>query len=152
MPDIIHRVGIKSTPARVYKALSTIEGLSRWWTKDTRGDPVPGGTIVFRFSEASGEEIGGFDMKVLELVPKRSVRWRVAAGPDEWINTEIQFSLSKAGDYTVVLFAHRNWRKEVEFMAHCSTKWATFLLSLRDAIESGKGRPSPNDLKISDWH
>jgi len=50
------------------------------------------------------------------------------------------------------MFAHRNWREEVEFMAHCSTKWATFLLSLRDFAESGKGQPSPNDLKIGNWH
>jgi hypothetical protein len=33
-------------------------------------------------------------------------------------------------------------------MHHCSTKWATFLLSLRDDLESGKGRPAPRDVKI----
>ena len=37
-------------------------------------------------------------------------------------------------------------------MAHCSTKWATFLLSLRDLVETGKGKPAPADLKISNWH
>ena len=37
-------------------------------------------------------------------------------------------------------------------MAHCSTKWATFLLSLRDLVETGQGQPSPDDLKISNWH
>jgi hypothetical protein len=31
MPDILHKVGIKSSPpADVYKALATIEGLARW--------------------------------------------------------------------------------------------------------------------------
>jgi hypothetical protein len=27
---------------------------------------------------------------------------------------------------------HANWKEPVEFMHHCGTKWATFLLSLRD--------------------
>jgi hypothetical protein len=34
-------------------------------------------------------------------------------------------------------------------MHHCSTKWATFLLSLRDFVEKAHGRPIPNDLKIA---
>jgi len=40
----------------------------------------------------------------------------------------------------------------VEFMGHCSTKWATFLLSLRDLVETGQGKPAPHDLRISNWH
>ena len=62
------------------------------------------------------------------------------------------FNLSQDGDWTIILFAHRNWRDEVEFTAHCSTKWATYLLSLRDLVETGKGNLSPNDLKIGNWH
>jgi hypothetical protein len=41
-----------------------------------------------------------------------------------------------------------NWKEPVEFMHHCSTKWATFLLSLRDMVEKSKGRPLPNALQI----
>jgi hypothetical protein len=37
-------------------------------------------------------------------------------------------------------------------MAHCSMKWATFLLSLRELLETGAGKPSPNDLKIDNWN
>jgi len=34
-------------------------------------------------------------------------------------------------------------------MHHCSTKWATFLMSLKALMESGKGRPFPEDVLIS---
>jgi hypothetical protein len=34
-------------------------------------------------------------------------------------------------------------------MHHCSTKWATFLLSLKDYVEQGEGRPEPRDTKIA---
>jgi hypothetical protein len=37
-------------------------------------------------------------------------------------------------------------------MYHCSTKWATFLVSLKQHVETGTGAPEPHDLWISDWH
>jgi len=152
MKDIIHRVGIKAPASKVYAALSTIDGLSAWWTATTSGSSKVGEVVAFRFSTETGEEIGGFDMEVVELVPEQSVRWRVKEGPAEWVGTDIEFLLSRQDDYTIVMFGHRRWREEVEFMAHCSTKWATFLLSLRDLVEAGKGRPAPHDLRIGNWH
>ena len=92
------------------------------------------------------------DLEVTKLDPGKEVRWRVKAGPPEWIGTDVTFSLSQEGEYTVLLFGHRNWREAVEFMAHCSMKWATFLLSLRELVETGTGRPSPDDLKIDNWN
>jgi uncharacterized protein YndB with AHSA1/START domain len=152
MVDIVHRVGVKAPASEVYAALSTIDGLASWWTTATTGSSKVGGAIAFRFHTEAGDEIGGFDMEVLELAPEQKVRWRVKAGPDEWVGTDIEFSLSRQDDYTIVMFGHRNWREEVEFMAHCSTKWATFLLSLRDLVETGKGKPAPHDVQISNWH
>jgi hypothetical protein len=37
-------------------------------------------------------------------------------------------------------------------MSHCSTKWAIFLMSLKQLIETGKGAPYPNDVQVSNWH
>jgi len=150
--DIVHRVGIKAPASQVYAALSSIDGLAGWWTTATTGSSKVGGAITFRFHTETGEEIGGFDMDVLELVPDQKVRWRVKAGPDEWIGTDIEFLLSRQDEYTIVMFGHRKWREEVEFMAHCSTKWATFLLSLRELVETGQGKPAPRDLRIGNWH
>lgn len=152
MVDIVQRVGIKAPASKVYAALSTIDGLAGWWTRATTGSAKVGGTIAFRFHTEAGDEIGGFEMDVIETVPDQKVRWRVKGGPAEWVGTDIEFSLSPQDDYTVVLFGHRQWREEVEFMAHCNTKWATFLLSLRDLVETGKGRPAPHDVRIGDWH
>ena len=152
MSDIIHRVGIKARPSKVYAALATIEGLAGWWTKETSGVSKPGGTIEFQFSTPGGERIGGMSMEVLALERDKAVRWRCKAGPEEWIGTDLDFRLAQDGDYTIVRFGHRNWREAVEFTEHCSTKWATFLLSLKDLIEKGKGRPAPEDVKIDNWN
>jgi Activator of Hsp90 ATPase homolog 1-like protein len=98
--------------------------------------------VQFRFEE------GGFDMKVLELDPAKHVLWEVVDGPGEWIGTNVSWDLKQEGDYTVILFKHQGWKDPVEFMHHCSTKWAVFLLSLESLLETGKGSLEPNDIKI----
>ncbi len=149
--DIVHKVGIKAPISAVYVALSTIQGLAGWWTTDTSGLSEVGERIRFWFNNPGGGERGGFVMQVLELAPDRLVRWRVVEGPAEWVGTEIDFALSQSGGYAIVLFGHRNWRDWVEFMSHCSTKWASFLFSLREMLETGKGRPAPYDARVSEW-
>ena len=146
MPDILHKVGIKSTSlGDVYNALATVEGLSSWWTSDTRGESNVGGELQFRFGD------GGFDMRVLELEPGKRVLWQVVDGPEEWLGTKISFDLNQNGDWTVILFKHLGWKAPVEFMHHCSTKWAVVLLSLKSLRETGKGSPWPNEIKLDSW-
>jgi uncharacterized protein YndB with AHSA1/START domain len=146
MPDILHRVGIKSSVDEVYKALTTREGLAAWWTSNTKGESHVGGVLQFRFGA------GGFDMKVLELLPAARVVWDVVDGPKEWIGTKVRWELTQEGDYAIVLMKHQDWREPVEFMHHCSTKWAMFLMSLKSLAETGKGTPDPYDIKIDNWN
>ncbi|WP_329412073.1 SRPBCC domain-containing protein [Nocardia vinacea] len=147
MVDILHRVAIKSSAAEVYTALTTTEGLAGWWATDTQGKGNDvGGVLQFRFVA------GGFDMKVLELDPGKHVRWEVVEGPEEWVGTHVDWNLDRADEYTVVLFKHEGWKEPVEFMHHCSTKWAVFLLSLKSLVETGKGAPDPHDVKIDNWN
>jgi hypothetical protein len=146
MADILHKVGIKSSsPDDVYGALATVEGLCGWWTSDTQGQSKTGGVIQFRFGA------GGFDTKVLELDPARRVLWQVIDGPEEWVGTKISFDLKQNDDWTIVLFKHQGWKEPVEFMHHCSTKWGVFLLSLKSLLETGKGAPWPNEIKLDSW-
>ncbi len=146
MVDILHRIGVTSSPDEVYAALTTVDGLASWWTKDTDGDGEVGGVLRFRFLP------GGFDMKVLEAKPAERVLWEVVDGPEEWVGTKVGFDLKQEDQYTIVVFRHEGWREPVEFMYHCSTKWATFLMSLKHLVETGKGEPAPDDVRISNWH
>ena len=146
MPDILHKAGIKSSSLdNVYTALATVEGLSRWWTRNTRGESKVGGVLQFRFGD------GGFDIKVLELQPGSRVLWQVVDGPEEWLGTKVSFDLKQNGEWIVILFKHQGWKEHVEFMSHCSTKWAVFLLSLKSLLETGKGGPWPNEIKLDAW-
>ncbi|MEV4710152.1 SRPBCC domain-containing protein [Micromonospora sp. NPDC049374] len=146
MLNILHRVGVTSAPEDVYAALTTVDGLANWWTEETDGDGDVGGVLRFRFIP------GGFDMKVLETRPAELVLWEVVDGPEEWIGTRVRFELKREDDFTIVLFRHEGWREPVEFMYHCSTKWAIYLMSLKRLVETGKGEPAPHDVQISNWH
>ncbi|HYC32493.1 MAG TPA: SRPBCC domain-containing protein, partial [Gemmatimonadales bacterium] len=132
MVDIIHKIGIRAPLSQVYEAVATPEGVAGWWSRHTTGSAKVGGRTNVRFLGRDGKEIGQMDYELTRLDPDREVRWRFVAGPPEWIGSEATFELSRDGDMTILIFGHRNWKEAVEFTAHCSMKWAVFLLSLRD--------------------
>ena len=144
--DIRHRIGARSAaPDQTYAALTTIDGLSGWWTTDTTGDPDLGGRITFRFAG------GTIEVEVRELDTDKRVSWTVVGGADEWIGTTITFELSEEDDFTNVSFRHEGWAAASDFMDHCSTKWAVFLLSLKSLLETGTGAPHPHDHEVDSW-
>jgi len=147
MVDILHKVGIKASSLdAVYKALTRRKELSSLWTTDTQGESKVGDVLKFRFG---GDR--GFDMEVLELDPAKRVLWQVVEGPAEWVGTKVSFDFRQEGDWAIIFFKHQGWKEPVEFMHHCSIKWATFLLSLKSLLESGKGRAWPNEIKLDSW-
>ncbi len=143
MVDILHKIEAKASQQDTWKALSTTKGLAGWWTSDTRGDPSEGGIIEFYFNQHR------VDMKVVEVDPGRHVVWQVLSGNDDWVGTKISFDISRNGDLTKVMFKHGGWRQPTEHMYHCSTKWGTFLMSLKSLLETGQGAAFPNDVFIS---
>lgn len=149
MADIIHRIGIRAPAAKVYDALATAEGVAGWWTRDTT---AMDGHVNVTFRDAAGKEIGQMDYEMTKLEPARTVHWRFLAGPPEWLGTHVTFDLAEDRGMTIVNFGHREWKEPVEFMGHCSMKWAVFLMSLRELVETGRGKPSPEDVKVDNWN
>jgi len=139
MPDILHRVGIAAEPMRVFHALTTVEGIRHWWNETIQGDA----------SEGAAFQFGSNRLEVVQADPSL-VTWRYSGPAKAWEPTEITFRLEWRDVQTIVLFKQGGCSEPVEFMHHCSTKWATFLLSLKDYVEKGEGRPEPSrDMKIT---
>ena len=141
---IRHHVGIKAPAHAVYQALTEVPKLAGWWTSDTRGVSEVGRELEFWF--------GSFCQRFQEtaLEPDRLVRWQAPdGGMREWTDTEVSFELNEADGGTSVAFTHAGWADDAKFFPHCSTKWAVFMLSLKDLVETGKGRPAPEDVQIS---
>jgi hypothetical protein len=72
-------------------------------------------------------------------------------GPAGWAGTSIRWDLRQDGDWTIVLFKQEGYPEPTELMHHSSTKWATFLPSLKQLVETGTGTPHPRSVTIGDW-
>ncbi len=108
------------------------------------GESSEGSKLAFFFGEPEPAAV----MEVTRLDPARRVQWHCIEGAQEWIGTELAFDLTDERGETVVLFTHAGWRDPTDFMAHCSARWAYFLLSLKSLVEKGRGTPFPEDLKF----
>lgn len=142
---INHQIGIKASPQDIYAHLTEPRKLAQWWTTDTRGSGSRvGDTLEFWF----GDFCQKFQVKALE--PAKRVVWKSppGQGAGEWENTQISYDLWTDDKQTFVQFRHAGWREATNFQGHCSMRWAVFLLSLRDVLERGKGRPIPYDLEV----
>ena len=142
---INHQVDIKASPEEIYKALTETEKLAQWWTTDTRGSGArTGDTLEFWFYGRCQK----FNVK--ELKPGKRVAWKSpkGQGANEWEETEVTFDLSTDEKQTFIQFRHSGWRESTDLQGHCSMRWAVFLLSLKDVLERGKGRPYPYDLGV----
>lgn len=142
MSDILHELHIQAPASKIYDALATVPGLAGWWTTTTGGESAVGKTIEFHFNKHR------VDMQVAELSPGKRVAWQCTLEGPDWLGTRVTFDLSEDNGRTRLLFGHRAWKEVNDHFAHCTMKWATFLLSLREYVEKGAGRPFPHDIRI----
>ena len=142
MADILHRVGIKSSSDEVYKALATREGLASWWTNDTQGESNVGGVIQFRF-HLDGSETRRFRHEGARASSRQAGAVASGRRARRMDRHPVSWELKQDGEYSFVLFKHQGWKEPVEFMHHCSTKWAIYLMSLKSLVETGNGAPNP---------
>ena len=151
MSAIRHRVGITAPITDVYDALSTPAGVATWWTRDASGDATVGGKLAVGFGGPKPAAV--FELAELTAPAGTTGRvvWRCIEGPSEWPGTTIEFDLRRQEDETVVVFTHAGWREPVEFMHHCSTSGAYFLISLKHALMGAQATPWPDNERISTW-
>jgi uncharacterized protein YndB with AHSA1/START domain len=142
MATIYHQIGIKAPLNDVYKAIATTEGISRWWTRAS-GTTSTGGELNFSFDDISVK------VEVTDNIPDRRIEWTVRGNQGEWLGTRICFDLMEEQNQVFVNFQHTEWKQATEMLAHCSTKWAVFLLSLKDYLETGTGKPFPHDQPVN---
>lgn len=148
MPSILHRLTIDAPPEQVNELVATREGIERWWTsRPVTGEDSVGGRIGVRFSDS---ERPAAVFEIIEREPHQVV-WRCVEGPSDWLDTRITFALEPRSDGgTTLLFSHRGWKEENEFMHGCSTNWGAYLTSLKTGAE-GRGFSAYPGGEISRW-
>ena len=141
--SIHHRVEIEAAPEQLYSALSTQDGIARWWTPMVKAQATVGTTAEIRF----GDGKHGPDMRIDELIPNERVAWTCQGGP--WPGMRLVFSIQPHERGSVLVFDHDGWPEVSDFYRHCNTKWGFFLaVSLKGLLERGQGAPHPQDPSI----
>jgi uncharacterized protein YndB with AHSA1/START domain len=146
-----HSLTIAATPATVYAALATTEGLLGWWTQDCEGAAEVNGIIHFRFGSSYT------DVRIERLEPGREVRWQctrahIAADSvsrkDEWVGTQLVFRMSDVGQGRTRLdFEHIGLVPSLECYGLCDKGWQHCMGSLQQYLETGEGTPYASDGK-----
>jgi uncharacterized protein YndB with AHSA1/START domain len=134
MTSIKNLFHIASPKEKVYNAISTIDGLSNWWTTQTSGESKDGEVIHFRFGD-----LGRADMKVTGLQPNELVSWECVGGPDDWIGNAFTFKLDDNDGKTRVRFEHAGWKEAGDHYASCAFSWGRYMESLRQYCQTGTG-------------
>ena len=134
MFSIKHLFHINASRSTVYEALTTLNGLQKWWTVETSGNSEMNGVIQFRFGNNFGP-----DMRVTELIPNEKVKWECVASSYGWLGHTYTFLLDENEGKTRVRFSHDGWKEQDDFCAICSFAWGRYMESLRQLCQTGKG-------------
>ena len=136
MYTIKHLIHFDTDIQNVYNAISTIDGLRKWWTIQTSGISELNEIIDFRFGEQYFVQ-----MELIEMERNKMIRWKCIQAEPDWIGTVITFEMEAVEDKIRLRFSHDKWPTHSDFFAHCNLSWAKYLLSLKLYVERGIGAP-----------
>jgi len=132
---------VDQTPEAAFNAINNVRG---WWT----GEPgIEGSTgklgdeFTYRYEPHHYSK-----QKITELIRGKKVVWTVTGSTinfvenkSEWTGTKITFDIYKKGGKTEVRFTHTGLVPGIECYNDCSNAWGSYIGSLRNLINSGKG-------------
>jgi uncharacterized protein YndB with AHSA1/START domain len=141
--EILHDLPIQATAERVFQAVSTPQGLDRWWTERSEGTPSRGAEYELRF----GPEYE-WAASVTRYVPNSEFELEMIRADDDWIGTRVTFELEDRGETTWVRFRHSGWPSANEHYRISCNCWALYLRILRRYLEHGESVPYERRLDV----
>ncbi|HSC29614.1 MAG TPA: SRPBCC domain-containing protein [Vicinamibacterales bacterium] len=141
MPDILHDFPIKAPVDRVFRAVSTPEGLATWWTKRSAGQPDEGAEYELWF----GPDYD-WRAKVTRCVADSEFELEMTRAGTDWTGTRVNLRLEPRGAGTWVRFSHTGWPSTNEHYRISCNCWAMYLRILRRSLEHGESVPYENRL------
>ncbi len=125
---------INASRDKVFEAISTLKGLSNWWTTQVTGSAEPGGSLQFDFGDFKGPK-----MKVVDQDAGNKLVWECPGSEHGWLGNTFTFLLDENDGKTRVRFSHYGWEAQDDFYASCCFSWGRYLESLRQYCQTGRG-------------
>jgi uncharacterized protein YndB with AHSA1/START domain len=133
VPDILHDFPIKAPLDRVFRAVSTPQGLDTWWTKRSAGRPQLGAEYELGF----GPEYE-WRARVTHCVPDAEFELEMVRADRDWTGTRVTLRLEPRDGATWVRFSHTGWPAQNEHYRISCNCWAMYLRILRRSLERGE--------------
>lgn len=133
--DAIERVVVLRHPIeRVWAALTTAEGLSRWFGSVAEIDLRPGGRAFFRWDDLGEESVA--TIAVVDPPHRFAFRWAIEGLPeDDALQTLVDFTLEPVPDGTRLRLVESGFAQAADDVAQSARKansqgWDTELVDL----------------------
>ena len=101
MNDIFHYFPINASIAKVFDAISTPNGLDKWWTKRSSGKVDIGETFHFHF-----EPDYNWTAVVSKCTPDKEFELTMQNSDQDWKGSKVGFHLIDKNSVTEVQFYH----------------------------------------------
>ncbi len=140
MTTIHHQVSIGARVEKVYQAISTPEGISTWWDKQTPVQTDRG--LVLEHNP--GPEHGVVQLRVVELIPNKRIEWECisehpASSPaSAWTGTHFVFELGEGTNVAsnTVDFRQVGYDEQSQFFEFNKVAWGEVMQNLKKVLES----------------
>lgn len=131
MLEVNQDIKIQAKFEKVFKAISTIQGLRSWYYENIEGEAKLNGAIVLRKYGKTA-----LKWKIVE-VTATTIAWECVEGTDEVLATKLVFTLSKIdNENTLLNLSHTQWKEqETNFMKN-DRLWAILLENLKIYTEA----------------
>ena len=128
------QLDMDTDPDTVMQALTTPDGVERWWSRPVDGDPgKDGGEFRISFPDVPQP----FEFAVER--GDRAVAWRTMAFPPWWADTTIRWRVGDPdeGDGTRLVFTHEGFDPTNPIIPVITPAWAQFIFGLKAQVEAG---------------
>jgi hypothetical protein len=122
----------------VLTALTTTDGVRRWWTDDADVGRAIGARAIFRFGTTEVTFL-------IDRIDRQGMEMTCVAHRNypEWVDTHLAFRVIPDGVGTYVDVLHDGYRDKDGCYSECGERWTHRLESLRAYCEAGHGTPHP---------
>lgn len=143
MADILHNFVIRALPEDVFEAVSSPNGLDRWWTKRSSGAATAGSDYNLWFDPEHD-----WRAVVTRCIPGSEFELQLVDADPDWTGTRVGFQMTAVGDETHVSFHHTGWREANRHFRISSYCWAMYLRILKRYLEHDESVPYEQRLDV----
>ena len=141
--DFTTSITVNAIITMAFEAIMNFRG---WWSEEIEGKTdALNETFFYHYKDVHLCKI-----KLIEIVPDTKLVYLVTENEfsftkdkTEWIGTKLIFDLTTEGEQTHIKFTHEGLVPTYECFEVCNDAWTSYIQgSLRDFIETGKGKPN----------